>query len=138
MKSPHPLLMFAASCVMVLVAACTMPVPSHQVATHDHAHALGAARSSGWPKVRDAYMAAHPKCEACGQPSEEAHHVSPFAHDPSKELDPNNLIALCRHDHLLIGHADSWRTYNPRVREDAAKLLAMLAEIKAKRLENKP
>lgn len=117
--------------ILFVTFGCNM-----RAATHDHG--LGAARSSGWAKVRAAYIKSHPNCEACGQPAEEIHHLTPFARDPARELDPNNLIALCHHDHLLIGHGDNYRTFNPDAKEDAAKMLKMIRDIKAKRLDNKP
>lgn len=88
-----------------------------------------APRSGHWPKVRATYLADHPNCEACGRSAKqsgqaiEVHHRLPFHDDESKELDPENLIALCRRCHELIGHLDSWKSYNPDVAEDAGRLL---------------
>lgn len=96
------------------------------------------ARSSKWPAVRDAYLVLHPACEACGSRDDlDVHHVKPFHIDPTRELDPTNLITLCSSDrtpdngaesrncHLHIGHkcADGrgrWTCENPDVRKDAA------------------
>lgn len=90
----------------------------------------GSKRSGQWPTVRKHYLAVHPTCEACGARTDlNVHHVMPFHLDPSKELDPANLITLCRGCHLRIGHAcDSdgrvnWSCSNPNVREDARKHL---------------
>ena len=51
----------------------------------------------------------------------------PFAKDASLELDPNNLISLCMdkgHDcHILIGHGDDFKAYNPNVVADATEAL---------------
>ena len=86
-------------------------------------------RSGKWPAVRKHYLEAHPNCEACGHSEKqsgqaiEVHHRVPFAADESKELDPDNLISLCRRCHLLIGHLDSWKSFNPSVAEDADRLL---------------
>lgn len=97
-------------------------------------------RSPHWDAVRDAHIAKHPACEACGSPDDLAvHHVKPFHLYPQLELDPNNLISLCSSDrtpdngikslncHLHIGHrcADGrgrWTCENPNVRKDAAAM----------------
>jgi 5-methylcytosine-specific restriction endonuclease McrA len=86
-------------------------------------------RSSKWTTIRTNYLRAHPVCEACGSTIDlNIHHVIPFHIDPSKELDPTNLITLCRQHHLSIGHMCStnkpnWSCANPNVRKDAAAWL---------------
>lgn len=51
------------------------------------------------------------------------HHIVPFHVDPSKELDPSNLISLCEGEtfncHLFFGHLKNWSKYNPDVVKDA-------------------
>lgn len=91
---------------------------------------VGAGRSSKWPAVRAAYMKGHPVCEACGAKTDlEVHHVVSFHTDPILELEPANLITLCRTDHLKLGHRcddghTNWgKCENPNVREDAARAL---------------
>ena len=97
-------------------------VPSGLRSAHAQAH--GVLRSGKWPAVRKHYIEAHPTCEACGrEESLEVHHCEPFHEHPEKELDPDNLIALCRRCHELLGHLDKWSSYNPAVREDAAGML---------------
>jgi hypothetical protein len=84
-------------------------------------------RSGEWPTVRKHFLEKHPACEACGGKSLlNVHHVSPFHKFPQLELDYNNLITLCIKNlcHVLIGHGDSYRYYNPKVREYAADILA--------------
>jgi len=84
--------------------------------------AAGIPRSPHWPKVRDAFLKANPKCAVCGTTCDvEAHHVQVFHLNPELELDPTNLIALCRRDHLLFGHLGNWSSFNRTVREDAAQ-----------------
>ena len=90
-------------------------------------------RSSQWRSVRGAYLKLHPNCEACGADGTlgpiEVHHVVPFSTDPSLELDPTNLISLCRagnNCHLNIGHHPrgsprDWSKSNPDVRADAKR-----------------
>lgn len=88
-------------------------------------------RSSKWDDVRDAYIAQHNTCAACGSKEKlEVHHIVPFHIDPSKELDINNLITLCETSsrcHLDIGHLGNFRKANPDVKEHAADKLAKLS-----------
>ncbi len=88
--------------------------------------ALSAERSREWATVRGSYVAQHSACEACGGKPVEVHHVRPFHLWPESELDPKNLIALCKRCHLLIGHLGDYRASNPLVREDAARQLARI------------
>lgn len=78
-------------------------------------------RSPQWREVRNAYVRQHPTCAVCGGDEDiEAHHVRPFHLEPALELDPNNLITLCRPHHYLVGHLMDWRSFNRDVRLDAA------------------
>lgn len=85
-------------------------------------------RSGHWPALEREFLAEHPTCAACSAARDlNVHHVQPFHLVPSLELDPTNLITLCAAPnwcHLLIGHGDSFRAYNPTVREDAAAAFA--------------
>ena len=84
---------------------------------------FGAARSGKWSEVRRDFLKLHPACEACGITTDlNCHHIKPFAHFPELELDPSNLITLCRKHHFEVGHLGNWRTANATVREDAAKI----------------
>lgn len=93
-------------------------------------------RSGKWPAVRRAYLAKHPDCQACGRTEKqsgqaiECHHVVEFSRDSSKELDPDNLISLCRRCHEIFGHLDRWSSFNESVREDADNML--------KKIKNRP
>jgi 5-methylcytosine-specific restriction endonuclease McrA len=83
------------------------------------------ARSPHWPTARKHFLEQHPACEACGTTKDlNVHHVVPFHEDPSKilELDPANMITLCREHHFLIGHQSNWKDSNRNVRADAAAL----------------
>ena len=85
---------------------------------------FGAQRSPLWPQVRKQYLLKHPTCEACGTDEDiECHHLIPVHVDRSMELRADNLIALCSRDHLLLGHLNSFKSYNKHVRGDAAVLL---------------
>ena len=86
----------------------------------------GSKRSSKWPKVRAEYLAKNPNCAVCGSLTKvEIHHKKPFHLDPSKELDPKNLIALCEAwkngicCHLLVGHLGNYKKENKDVEKDA-------------------
>jgi len=81
-------------------------------------------RSSRWPAFRSGILAAHPRCEACGAHATTVHHIIPFQYAPDRELDTNNLIALCDRCHLILGHLGDFHSYNPRCREDAAAWLS--------------
>lgn len=89
---------------------------------------VSSKRSSKWPTIEKHFRQSHPACEACGSAKQlNVHHCMPFHLDPTKELDPNNLITLCMSNkecHLHIGHGGSFKQYNPNVREDAAEALA--------------
>jgi 5-methylcytosine-specific restriction protein A len=86
----------------------------------------GALRSTKWPKVRKAHLEKHPTCAVCNSTIQlEVHHIVPFARDPEKELDPDNLITLCENSndgvisHLLFGHLGNYQYLNPDVVKDA-------------------
>lgn len=87
---------------------------------------IGMKRSDKWPEVRNEYIRKHPKCAVCDSTKKvEAHHVIPFHIDPSLELDPKNLISLCRSKrlgfncHWLFGHLNDWKNQNIDVRKDS-------------------
>lgn len=90
-------------------------------------------RSPMWPKVRAEHLKAHPECVACGQTDDlQVHHIVPFHNDPSKELDPKNLITLCVDGightdcHLMFGHAGNFKCNNPNVVADAKRFREMI------------
>jgi 5-methylcytosine-specific restriction protein A len=88
--------------------------------------ALATPRSAGWRVLRRQHLAKHPECMACGATRNVVpHHVVPFHVDPSRELDPSNLVTLCESPtfncHLFFGHLKRWDRHNPHVAEDAAQ-----------------
>jgi 5-methylcytosine-specific restriction endonuclease McrA len=89
------------------------------------AYEHGCQRSPHWSRVADEHLLREPACVACGYRGRhvQVHHVKPFHLHPDLELDPNNLITLCeargREHHLLLGHLDSWHSYNEHIRADA-------------------
>ncbi len=89
----------------------------------------GEPRSSEWSAVRAAHVKRHPACLACGSVEQlNVHHIEPFHLRPDLELEPTNLVTLCREHHFRIGHdpdgpwkpqKPSWIKSNPNVRQDA-------------------
>lgn len=74
-------------------------------------------RSPSWAKIRKEHLFYYPKCSACGTTSKlEVHHIIPFKKDPAKELDINNLMTLCEHCHLVLGHLKNWDIDNTEVK----------------------
>jgi 5-methylcytosine-specific restriction endonuclease McrA len=81
-------------------------------------------RSSDWFNVRKIHLEWFPACAACSSRDKlEVHHVVPFALDRNLELDENNLITLCTHCHLVIGHLRDYKIYNANVKRDAKEFL---------------
>jgi hypothetical protein len=76
-------------------------------------------RSPQWRKVRAEHLAVEPQCAACGEEGElEVHHIVPFNEKPELELEPTNLITLCRHCHWRLGHGGKdWSEGWPDVRD---------------------
>lgn len=87
----------------------------------------GEERSPQWREVEKKFLASYPRCAACaGGSTLQVHHVTPFHTDPSKELDPTNLISLCMGPfecHLRIGHGGNFKFANLHVRADAQDAL---------------
>ena len=82
-----------------------------------------ATRSSGWSKIRKERIGIDQgRCRACGKKYDlQVHHIKPFQFAPELELDIKNTITLCGRCHLLLGHLDSWKSYNSEVAHDAFK-----------------
>lgn len=76
-------------------------------------------RSSQWRKVRAEHIKRQPVCQACGRAKDlDVHHIVPFHVDPTKELDPDNLITLCGSPcHIVFGHFMSYHCHNENVVE---------------------
>ena len=84
-------------------------------------------RSSHWPTVRKHFVESHPFCACCGSNDNlNVHHITPFHIDPALELDPNNLISLCRNCHFRIGHKNNWKNSNPDVATDCDRIFKSL------------
>ena len=84
----------------------------------DDGEARGNDRSPQWRTVRDRYADAHPLCAFCGSAAVDVHHIQPFRLFPTRELDPDNLMSLCRVHHFIYGHGGDWKGDNPDVLVD--------------------
>lgn len=96
-------------------------------------------RSSHWPTVEKHFREANPKCAICESVDRlNVHHKKPFHLHPELELDTNNLITLCMSKmecHLMIGHGDDFKAYNPNIETDAPLLnkdISKFAEVAAR------
>ena len=87
--------------------------------------AAGVPRSSGWGPWVKAFLRGK-SCIACGQREGlTGHHVVPYHLDPSREMDPKNVVPMCADRcHLVHGHFNDYSLANPTVREDCAAYLA--------------
>jgi hypothetical protein len=78
------------------------------------------SRGYGWRKIRNGYIAEHPRCEICGYYSlkNDVHHIIPRHIAPERILDKENLMTLCRkyRCHLRFGHFGNYtKYYNPDI-----------------------
>lgn len=84
----------------------------------------GVKRHRDWPRKRDEILKLSPACIVCGRSDElDVHHIQPYHERPDLELVNDNLCVLCGGDwnhHFWFGHLGSWKSWNLRVREDAA------------------
>ena len=86
------------------------------------------SRSPDWRRTRTEHIRKFPNCGCCGTKGTltnrlNVHHVETFSRNPSRENDPTNLQTLCRRCHRLIGHLDSWQSFNSDTIKDAEYLL---------------
>lgn len=91
-----------------------------------------AERSPKWGATRKEHLKENPCCAVCGKKkswklSIQVHHIVPFSVDPSKELEPTNLITLCGDHHLWVGHLGWFCSWNPNVEEDAESMFNRIA-----------
>jgi len=67
--------------------------------------------------VRIEHLRVEPACIVCGtRVHVEVHHVEAFHAKPELELEPSNLVTLCRRDHFVFGHLLDFRAWDPDVR----------------------
>ena len=87
----------------------------------------GTPRSPKWQSVRNEFIKTHNKCVCCGSKKKlQVHHILPFCVDPSRELDPANLVTMCSRCHLLIGHCGWFQRYNPSLHDSVQFIKTML------------
>lgn len=91
---------------------------------------VGAApRHPRWPEAARAFVRRNPFCAVCRTKSDlQVHHELPFHLFPAREMDESLWHVLCRRCHLFVGHLGDFRSYNPRVRADAAEWAARFAD----------
>lgn len=85
-------------------------------------------RSSKWRRLREEHLQKQPQCAACGRTTGLiVHHIIPVSFDPTRELDPENLLTLCETPcHIVFGHFFSYHCYNRDVRRTAAEFYRSL------------
>lgn len=129
------ILVFVSICfgVFFLLRALEASIPEEPedqlIESVDHPTLWGEPRSSSWASVRRKFVESNPNCVACGSTEKlNVHHVKPFHAHPELELEPSNLITLCREHHFRIGHdpdgpwsplKPAWTKSNPFVRKHA-------------------
>lgn len=95
-------------------------------------------RSPKWPEVQRAFLVKHVSCEACNSTTRlQVHHKLPFHLRPELELDEGNLVVLCMGRnacHLLLGHGDDFRAYNPAIKLTLAGLRTKLLDLPGARI----
>lgn len=95
----------------------------------DKVGATAEPRSPKWAAVRNKFLVEHPQCAFAGCTKSHTkgdkmnvHHILPFHLFPEEELNPDNLITLCRDPHgghhLWVGHLGNYTDYNKQVRGD--------------------
>lgn len=76
-------------------------------------------RSGKWSSVRKDHLNTQPHCQSCGNYKNlQVHHIIPVSVDKNKELDPENLITLCKTCHFVFGHLMDWNSWNNEIIND--------------------
>ncbi len=117
------------------------PSLTEAIRLDDLSRSLEEGRSDKWESFAHHIKGINPQCAACGVYGDDreiqAHHIHAFklmseeqrgSSIPGGELDPNNIILLCRFHHLTIGHLGNYRDSNPNVVADAAKTAERIKE----------
>ncbi len=77
------------------------------------------SRSYKWKKTRLDHLKKESFCQSCASIKNlQVHHIVPVNIDQSKELDPKNLITLCKTCHFVFGHLMDWNSWNEDVIKD--------------------
>ncbi len=73
-------------------------------------------RDGSWRLTRTQFIDRFSVCECCGSIKElNVHHTFPVRWFPEFELNPYNLITLCRKHHFYYGHLGNWKKWNPEI-----------------------
>ncbi|GLS75731.1 HNH endonuclease [Oharaeibacter diazotrophicus] len=88
-------------CGLRIASGERCPCAKRRKAAADAARPSAAARGydAEWRKLRSRFLAAHPRCEACGAAAHEVDHVQSVAERPDLRLAWPNLRALCKSCH---------------------------------------
>jgi len=82
-------------------------------------------RSSKWATVRKDHLKENNSCCGCDKKEKlEVHHIEPVHINSNRELDPSNLITLCKSCHFTIGHLMDWNSWNIDVINDSRVYLS--------------
>jgi 5-methylcytosine-specific restriction protein A len=89
---------------------------------------FGVPRAPEWRSLSREWLEEFPCCAVCeGTRGCVPHHKKPVHLYPQFELHRGNLVTMCPRCHLLLGHLNDWRSYNPDLDADVrtwrAKLL---------------
>jgi 5-methylcytosine-specific restriction enzyme A len=78
-------------------------------------------RSYSWTKIRKEHLRKNNECFVCRRQMDlDVHHIVPVHVDPSRELDPSNLVTLCgKYCHFIFGHLMDWKSWNENIVKDA-------------------
>jgi len=80
---------------------------------------LYSSRSANWKIIRKQHLKENNSCCGCGRKDKlEVHHIEPYHVNSNRELDPSNLITLCKSCHFIIGHLMDWSSWNIDVVSD--------------------
>lgn len=115
---------------ILLFMYITMPnnivIHAYNLLRHTAKDAGLTKRSSKWEGVEKHFLESNPACSVCQSKVRlNVHHKKPFHLFPQLELDPTNLVTLCmskQECHLLIGHGDNFKAFNPHIEEDIKTL----------------
>ena len=74
------------------------------------------SRDGNWRPTRNQFIEMFPVCECCGTEDDlNVHHIFPVRWYPKFELEPYNLITLCRRHHFYYGHLNDWKKWNTHI-----------------------
>lgn len=72
----------------------------------------------------------HPKCEACGKPTQVVHHFHPKSVSSALRFDPENGIGLCHGCHMRHHQAGDPRIHNIVINKRGSKWVIYLEDMR--------